>query len=176
MEEVIGSIPIRSTIQLNNLGRAFSGAGQTFVSPPPAAGWSLSFVILGLQDKQKEIEGKMRCFAGTLVLGIVGTAVAWRNFELISRSLRGREHESSPRTLIFQIGRTLLPGRLPLLQRTERLRAGASAENASSSERPPITSGVLWCMPLGMMFRIGSSPLVAIPPACSAINASGLAS
>jgi hypothetical protein len=31
MEEVIGSIPIRSTNQLNNLGRAFSGAGQTFV-------------------------------------------------------------------------------------------------------------------------------------------------
>jgi hypothetical protein len=54
--------------------------------------------------------------------------------------------------------------------------AGANAENASSSERPPTTSGVLWCMALGMMLRMGSSPLMAIPPACSAINASGLAS
>ena len=34
----------------------------------------------------------------------------------------------------------------------------------------------VWCMAFGTMLRIRSSPLVAIPPACSAINASGFAS
>ena len=63
-----------------------------------------------------------------------------------------------------------------LPQTAERLRAGTCAENASTSDRPPITSGVLWCMAFGTMLRIRSSPLVAIPPACSAINASGFAS
>jgi hypothetical protein len=48
MEEVIGSIPIRSTNQTNNLGRSFPESAEPSSNPPPAAGRSLSSVILGL--------------------------------------------------------------------------------------------------------------------------------
>ena len=37
MEEVIGSIPIRSTNQTNNLGRSFPKSAEPSSNPPPAA-------------------------------------------------------------------------------------------------------------------------------------------
>jgi|ERR1700678_4092929 hypothetical protein len=68
-EEVIGSIPIRSTNQTNNLGRSFPESAEPSSNPPPAAGRSLSSVILGLQGNQNEIEGKDASIGGNSVFG-----------------------------------------------------------------------------------------------------------
>src|SRR5580704_14576513 len=48
--------------------------------------------------------------------------------------------------------------------------------SASISRLLPTMKGVRWWMPLGLMSRMRSRPLEAMPPACSAMNASGLAS
>jgi hypothetical protein len=63
MEEVIGSIPIRSTNQTNNLGRAFQESAELSSSGQPVSLFLGSSGQANVNTVSVKLRGKMRRFA-----------------------------------------------------------------------------------------------------------------